>query len=134
MLGSASILDDFRDNVVNRLHDVVDLTTKGTLNKLHELDVLKAQLAELRGKIQTSHQQLTAPISTEVTYASLNAHQESRASNAHRCLAMCARMTSCAVDSSSKLTCGSIQLRQGDSVTELQANWDLIDTVTGADA
>lgn len=134
MLGSVSILEDFRDNVVNRLHDVVDLTTKGTLNKLHDLDALRAQLAELRGKIQVSHEHLETPISTEVTNASLNANQEARASNAQRCLAMCARMTSCVVDSSSRLTCGSIQLKQGDCATELQANWDLIDTVTGADA
>lgn len=135
------ILETFKSSVVSNIYDAIDNTTRQAVEQMtrtEELQVevyaIESEIAELRRR-----QGRSPPPRNESDQASaaLSSEQHQRAENLDKCLMMCSRMTACNVDvgnGGNGLVCGTVSLKPGDMFDSLQANWDLIDTVTGADA
>ena len=135
------ILDTFRSTVVSNVYDAIDLGTREAVERMTRAEKLQVELtatenevAELRRRLGRSPPPLAE---SDQPAACLSAEQRQRADNLEKCLTMCSRMSACQVDAGSGrhgLVCGGVSLKPADSFEGLQANWDLIDTVTGADA
>jgi hypothetical protein len=134
------ILETFKSSVVSNIYDAIDNTTRQAVERMtraEELQVevyaIKSEIAELRRRLGRS------PLleASDQPSAALSSEQHQRADILDKCLTMCSRMTACQVDvgnGGNGLVCGTVSIKRGDMFDRLQANWDLIDTVTGADA
>jgi hypothetical protein len=137
MVESREVLENLRENVSGKVYDAVDAATKVPIALQQEVDKLKAELAATVSKIHQAQRQLIQSPTTKVSFgepAVLSEDLQLKSEGLKKCLAMSARMTACQLDANERLVCGGVFLRPGSTADELQANWDLIDTVTGADA
>ena len=133
-----SVLETFRVSVAHKVYDVVEAATAVPQNLKEEVELLKTELADARSRIQILKDGPTETCPTVAPVMTLDPvltpELEVRAEHAKKCLTMCSRMTACTIDGADRLVCGGVLLRPGSTPDEIQANWDLIDTVTGADA
>jgi hypothetical protein len=136
MSETSKVADTFMAGVVSGVYDTVDLTTKASIAALERAKALEEEYRAISSRIDTAKRnlQLSPPPVEELPPAQLSADQQFRAENSQRCLTMCSRMTACQIDSQNRVVCGGVVLKPGNTFEGLQANWDLIDTVTGADA
>lgn len=137
MVEASSVIENLKENVSNKVYDAVDSATKVPLALAEEEKKLRAELTATLNRLSQAKRELAAspPSSRSVgDSAVLSGELQAKADELKKCLAMSARMTACQLDSNERLICGGVTLRPGITADELQANWDLIDTVTGADA
>lgn len=136
MSDTTAIKETFLNSVVGGIYDSIDLSTKQALCKLEEQKFLERAYANIGQETQRQRSQLSAspPIPEQQPIARLSDDQENHAENLRRCLNMCSRLTACPIDPQGRLTCGGVVLKDSTTFDGLQANWDLIDTVTDADA
>ncbi len=136
MASPDTILEDFRVGVSNKVYDAVETAMATPSELLDECRRLEDELAATLAKIQAAQRELdkTPEDSFPNQNPSLPAELHQKAEDVKKCLNLCMRMTSCTIDPNGKFTCGGVQLKAGAIASDLQANWDLIDTVTGADA
>jgi hypothetical protein len=130
------IKEHFLTSVVGGVYDTLDLITTNPLQKIDDLNKLQTQYndinnlrAELANRLRAS-----PPPSSDLQSARLTASDENRAEILQKCLNMSSRLSACQIDSQGRLMSGGVALKDGSRFEGLQANWDLIDTVTGADA
>ena len=130
------VLDFFVTGVVSEIYNSVDVATKLSISVQDRRRVLEARYDSVRMQMESIRQnlELGPPQPQEQPQARLPSDHELRSENAQRCVTMCSRMTVCNSDPNKRLVCGGVVLRAGHTFENLQANWDLIDTVTGADA
>ena len=129
------VLETFTSDVVGGVYDTIDLTTRYHSAKSSQVAALEAEYREVTARIHELRRRLTkSPPPMQEAEGELTEDQKQRADNLQRCLTMSGRMTACQFDTQGRLTCGGVALKPGDRFDSLQANWDLIDTVTGADA
>ena len=137
MVEASSVLENLKENVSNKVYDAVDSATKVPLALAQEEKRLRAELASTLNRINQLKRELATSPPTSRSLgdsAVLTGELQARAEGLKKCLAMSARLSACQLDSNERLVCGGVTLRPGITADELQANWDLIDTVTGADA
>ena len=135
MPDSKDIQKEFNELVVSDVFDIVDLATRAPVQQSEAIDSLRTERASLLARLDTLKVRLQQadPVAPHPA-ATLSPRTQAAAANLQRCLIMCNRMTSSAIDSDGRLLCGGIPLKSVTSANVLQANWDLIDTITGADA
>ena len=124
MTEASKLKEEFLSAVVGSVYDAVDMTCREPLEKLKNIIAKKQEISQL------SH----SPSATPQTAATLSETQIRRAQDLQKCLNICSRLTATQSDSQGRLVSGGVVLKNGNSFDGLQANWDLIDTVTGADA
>ena len=129
-------IENLRSNLSSAVYDTVDKATKLSSEKKAELETLQSELRLTLIEIETLEEELvTQKIpQLELPQANLTSVQKEKAEVLGRCLKMASQMTACNSDGTTRLTCGNVVLKSGDTFEGLQANWDLIDTITGADA
>ena len=132
------VLENFKTNVAYRVYDAVEAVTSVPLRLKSEAQSLEKELAEVRSRIKALEQgTVDGPVMANEPIRldpALTPDMEVRSENAKKCLTMCSRMTACQAEGTDRIICGGVVLRAGTTADEIQANWDLIDTVTGADA
>ena len=135
-MDSAKVFDKLNLQIVQPAYDIIDLTTRKASEALTDADNLEANLSKVRIQISDIQKNLqkSPPPLEDTQLVELSAEDRRQAENLKRCLAISSRLTACTIDSDGRLGCGGVRLKSGGTGTELQANWDLLDTVTGADA
>ena len=135
MPDSKDIRREFDDSVVSDVYNIVDLATRSPVEQSQATDSLRNERTRLLMRVD----KLNAWLQQENTEAptppaTLSPRAQSKSANLQRCLIMCNRMTSSVIDAEGRLLCGGIHLKSVTTANVLQANWDLIDAITGADA
>jgi archaellum component FlaC len=132
----SSVMDRFNADVIQPMYETIDLSTRSASQAKAEVNILEKELDRIESEIKKLSRKVnqSPPPVPEAPPAELSPEQKQIADNLQRCLTMSSRMTACTIDSDCRLLCGGVVLKPGNSLTTLQANWDLIDTVTGADA
>jgi len=131
---ASKLKEEFLVAVVGSVYDAVDMTCREPLEKVNKLNSLKLELKNIIAKKTEISQLSHSPSATPQTAATLSETQIQRAQDLQKCLKICSRLTATQSDSQGRLLSGGVVLKNGNSFDGLQANWDLIDTVTGADA
>ena len=139
---TAGVLEAFRTQISSPVYETVDLATRVPFRLKEELERVNQLIAQTVSEIDELKAELSSGrpsvMVSDLPKAELTNEQKMKADVLARCLNMTARMTACTctnqADGSIRLMCGGMQLRPGDTFEGLQANWDLIDTVTGADS
>ncbi len=132
-------VENLSTGIATKIYDTVDVSLQRTLGKKSEVDALKSQLVELNYSIEKLKRELQSDSLPEVEFnpPELSEEQVLRAMNLAKSVEMVSRLTatSCVQqsDGSYRIMCGNFMLKPGVSYDGLQANWDLIDTATGAD-
>jgi len=139
---TAGVLDAFRAQISSSVYETVELATRVPFRLKEELSRVSDEIMQTINEIEELKAELDSGkpsvVASDLPRAELTGEQKTRADVLARCLNMTARMTACTCanqpDGSIRLMCGGMLLRPGDTFEGLQANWDLIDTATGADS
>ena len=139
---TAGVLDSFRAQISSSVYETVELATRVPFRLKEELNRVNEEIAQTVAEIEELRAELSSGrpsvMVSDLPKAELSVEQKTKADVLARCLNMTARMTACTctnqADGSIRLMCGGMLLRPGDTFDGLQANWDLIDTATGADS
>ena len=139
---TTGVLETFRSQISSSVYETVDLATRVPFALKEELNRVQKEIADTVAEIEELCAELNSGrpsvMIQDLPKAQLTEEQQKRADVLARCLNMTARMTACScadqADGSIRLMCGGMLLRPGDTYEGLQANWDLIDTATGADS
>ena len=139
---TAGVIDTFRAQISSSVYETIELTTRVPFRLREELSRVNEQIAQTLAEIEELRAELSSGrpsvVISDLPRAELSGEHKSKADVLARCLNMTARMTACTCsnqpDGSIRLMCGGMVLRPGDTFEGLQANWDLIDTATGADS
>lgn len=139
---TAGVLEAFRTQISSSVYETVDLATRVPFRLNEELQRVNELIAQTAAEIEELKAELSSGrpsiLVSDLPKAELTSEQKTKADTLARCLNMTARMTACTctnqADGSIRLMCGGMLLRPGDTFEGLQANWDLIDTATGADS
>ena len=136
------VLEAFRAQISSSVYETVELATRVPFRLQEELDNVNEEIIGTMAEIEELKAELSSGrpsvVVSDLPKAELSGEQKIKADVLSRCLTMTARMTACSCstqpDGSIRLMCGGMLLRPGDTFEGLQANWDLIDTATGADS
>ena len=128
------MLDNFHTDIAAPVYDVVELATKVPLEKRAQIAKTDAEIRKVKIQIEALKNRFDQAAVVDQQIAQLSQAQILKAQFLQNALAACPRMTTCQLNAEGGLLCGGVVLKSGDSRENLQANWDLIDTVTGADA
>jgi hypothetical protein len=133
-------IENISSNIASLVFDSAELTTRRAIDKKAEVERLRDELAETRNRIENIRALLESSTSSpnvEFEPPALSGDQSEYASSLSKSVAMLASLTASnphyQSDGTFKMVCGNIPLKSGATFEGLQANWDLIDTATGAD-
>lgn len=128
------IFEKFQAEISNSVYDTVDLATKIPNQLEKNLASLESAVNKSKQEIERLKLAFSQPTRIDQQRAELSADERDQADFLNKCVAVCPRLTACQLNTEGRLVCGGVALKPGDSAENIQANWDLIDTCTGADA
>lgn len=127
-------MEKFQTVVSGSVYDIVDLSTQIPRQKKTELEILNSDISKLEHGIEKLKLKFKQPVEIDQPLAELSLENAAKAEFLKKCLSVCPRMTAVQLNTEGRLVCGGVVLKQGDTAENIQANWDLIDTCTGADS